>query len=512
LLAKKNELFSNVSHEFRTPLTLILGPINELLNKQAELEDSKSLGMIKRNANRLLSLVEQLLQIARVSDFKKIKTTPQNVQIQLQSLIDSFQHMAQSKAINLQLVQNEPATINVTDQFIDATMGNLVSNAIKYTQAGGTVIVSSKVSEDLLFMSVKDTGIGLTQEQQRDIFKRFKRLESHQLIEGIGIGLSVVEEVVKINNGIIKVDSELGLGSEFTVSIPQSDAKVVNESKSISTLVKQLQAESLQASLIPKAEQIYTEENNLNTVLVIEDNHDMREHIISIIGSQYNCIAAENGLKGVAAAIEHIPDIIISDVMMPEMDGFKVARIIRSDQRTSHIPLMLLTALHDKANRIKGWRENVDAYMTKPFDRDELLVQLENMLTIRDILKTKAGELVKQGQSITAALPKKDKEFIEKLLETIHLNYQDPIINRAKIASKMAVSDRQLQRKTKALIDQNPMDLLREFRLNKAKELLMDGYQVSQVSDHCGFNSLSYFSQCFKAQFGMSPKKYQQTT
>ncbi len=511
LLVKKNELFSNVSHEFRTPLTLILGPIKELLVKQQQPQDIKSLKMINRNANRLLSLVEQLLQIARVSNFNTIKTAPQKTQNQLQSLVESFQHMAKNKRIDLQLVNNDQSTIDVTDQFIDAVMGNLISNAIKYTPSGGSVDVSAQTSNDTLVLTVKDTGSGLSPDEQNDIFKRFKRLDSHQSIDGIGIGLSVVEEVVKVNQCEIKVNSELGVGSEFTVWVPLSDVIEVDDNQSISSLITQLQAESLEPIPQPQSSNTISEDNNLNTVLVIEDNHDMRNHIVGIVEPHYNCLAAENGVKGVACAIEQIPDLIISDVMMPEMDGFKVARIIRSDQRTSHIPFILLTALNDKVNRIKGWRENVDAYMTKPFDRDELLIQLENMLTIRDILKKKAGQEFSKGKSPTSSLPEKDQQFIDKLIETIQLKYQDPILNRAKLATEMAVSDRQLQRKVKALIDQNPMDMLREYRLNKAKELLKKGYQVSQVGDNCGFNSISYFSQCFKAQFGMSPKKYQQT-
>ncbi|MCB1582029.1 MAG: helix-turn-helix domain-containing protein [Xanthomonadales bacterium] len=514
LLEKKNELFSNVSHEFRTPLTLILGPLKELLSKQNDRQDVKSLSMINRNANRLLSLVEQLLQIARVSDLDKVKTKPQKTYKQVSSLVESFEHLAQNKRIKLNLQANETATIDVTEQFIDAVLGNLLSNAIKYTQAGGSVWVSATTNDDSFLLSVKDTGTGLTNEQQKDIFKRFKRLESHQAIEGIGIGLSVVEEVVKVNHGTISVTSELGFGSEFIVRIPLSEALESQEDVSISTLVNQLQNESREShSIVEVSQEEPTSGKEVfnNTVLIIEDNNDMRQHIVDIVSPHYNCLTAVNGVKGVAIAIEEVPDIIISDVMMPEMDGFKVARIIRSDQRTSHIPLMLLTALNDKTSRIKGWRENVDAYMTKPFDRDELLVQLENMLTIRDILKHKAGQEHASGKHSGSTLPKKDQEFVDKLMLVIKENYMDPILNRPKIASKLAVSDRQLQRKIKALIDLNPMDMLREFRLNKAKEMLRDGYQVSQVADDCGFNSLSYFSQCFKAQFGMSPKKFQNT-
>lgn len=509
LLMKKNELFANVSHEFRTPLTLILGPINELIKKEANHQDIENLKMINRNANRLLSLVEQLLQLARVSNIDKVKTSPQNTQKQISSLVESFQYMAQNKHIKMSLTDNQQATIDVTDQFVDAVLGNLLSNAIKYTQPGGTINISATCTQTYLVLKVKDTGDGLTESQQRDVFKRFKRLDSHQGVEGIGIGLSVVEELVKVNNGEIQVDSEVGIGSEFTLRIPLADSISADESNHTNTLVKQLINESAEVTdTFTKTAQ--TTNDNLNTVLVIEDNHDMRAHVFDIVSPYYNCITAENGVKGVAKAIEEVPDIIISDVMMPEMNGFKVARIIRSDQRTSHIPLMLLTALSDKTNRMKGWRENVDAYVTKPFDRDELLVQVENMLTIRDILKKKAGQLISKDNKSSSILPKKDQEFVDLLYEIIKTNYCNPILSRKKIANEMAVSERQLQRKVKALIDQNPMDVLREYRLNKSKELLKDGYQVSQVADQCGFNSVSYFSQCFKAHCGLSPKKFQQ--
>ncbi len=509
LLVKKNELFANVSHEFRTPLTLILGPIKDLLAKQVDPDDINSLNLIKRNANRLLSLVEQLLQIARVANFQEIKTTPQQTAGQINALVQSFQLMADNKKVDLQLLQNDPCTIDVTDQFIDVVLGNLISNAIKYTQSGGTVTIQALATDSHFTLSVQDTGAGLTAAQQQDIFKRFRRLKSHQSIEGIGIGLAVVEEVVKINNGEIKVSSTLGEGSQFTVRVPVSAARVTDEKTAISSLVTQLRSEPMQTSFNDVTKQTFSDDSNLNTVLVIEDNPDMRQHIASIIKPHYNCLTASDGAQGVALAVEHIPDLIISDVMMPELDGFAVSRIIRSDQRTSHIPLMLLTALNDKTSRIKGWREHVDAYMTKPFDQEELLIQVENMLTIRDILSQKAASEISQ-ESKNSVLSKTDQQFIDKLMDVIEADFSDPLLNRKKVAQKMAVSERQLQRKLKALINQNPSDLIREVRLKHAKLLLKDGYQVSTIADDCGFNSLSYFSQCFKAQYGLTPKKYQQ--
>jgi len=510
LLAKKNELFSNVSHEFRTPLTLILGPITQLIDEsQNHHHGQEALKMVKRNANRLLSLVEQLLQLAKTSNFEKVRFFAQRADQQISAIVDSFQHLARQKKIELTLLHNDTATINATEQSLDAILGNLLSNAIKYTKNGGKVVVSSVQKDKILTLSVQDNGAGISEQQKSEVFKRFKRLDEHMDIEGIGIGLSVVEELVKINDGKVTIESTVGEGSEFIVTLPVVETSISTKPQNHSTLIQQLTQESEPEGLTQISNVL--ENNNKEVVLVIEDNHDMRNHIVSVLEANYHCLQAQNGKVGVANAIKYVPDLIVCDVMMPEMDGFKVSRIIRSDQRTSHIPLVLLTALNDRANRIKGWRENIDTYMTKPFDRKELLIQIENIITIRNILKKKNHVSIAKNKSNSHSdLPKKDLEFVEKLLGIIKNNYHNPQLNRAKIASKMAVSDRQLQRKIKALIDQNPMDMLREYRLKKAAERLKDGYQVAQCSDEVGFKTPTHFSQCFKAQYGFTPKIYQQ--
>lgn len=515
LLDRKNELFSQVSHEFRTPLTLIIGPLNNILQENPFHKNRTELEMIARNAKRLLSLVEQLLSLAKVSAIDEPKRRNQNTKVQIEAVIESFQYLAKQNNISLKLVDNEPAQIKATEQCLDGILGNLVSNAIKYSKPNSGVIVSARIKNDLLIIKVKDSGPGLKQEEQSDIFQHFMRLPQHLNIDGLGIGLSVVDELVKANHGQLHINSEMGDGSEFIIKLPiaSNETLTTNEPGSQSSLIKQLaQPGGCSTYNMNDGHALSNASDTKNSLLVIEDNHDMRTHLHRILSKSYNCHLAANGKEGVRLAIEHIPDMIICDVMMPLMDGYKVSRIIRSDERTCHIPLMLLTALNDKKSRIKGWREHIDCYMTKPFDRDELLIQIENVLTIRDILKRKNGQNLTQSKLQNCTLTKKDKQFVEKLQTIYQQNFHDTLLTKAKIAQLMAVSERQLQRKLKAITDQNPMEMLREFRLKKSCELLKDGYQIGQVSDQCGFNSPSYFSQCFKAHYGTSPKTYQITT
>ena len=231
----------------------------------------------------------------------------------------------------------------------------------------------------------------------------------------------------------------------------------------------------------------------------------------------YRCIASERGEEGIKTAILLIPDLIICDVMMPGIDGYQVVNRLRNDERTSHIPIILLTAKGDKASRIQGWNENIDGYMTKPFDQAELMARIANILSVRGILKSKnvcdvmaATNREKPSASIESVnLNSLDKQFIARLISEIETYYFDHQYNSTQMASKLAMSPRQLQRKLNALIDKSPMDLLRQYRLKKASGFLLEGHQISVVANKCGFNSLSYFSQCFKAEYGLTPKQHQ---
>ena len=233
----------------------------------------------------------------------------------------------------------------------------------------------------------------------------------------------------------------------------------------------------------------------------------MQQYILCELAEQFNCHLASNGQLGVEACIKIVPDIVISDVMMPVMDGYEVANQLRQDQRTSHIPIVLLTALNTTQSRIKGWQEHVDSYLTKPFDSEELLIKLHSILAIRQLLQAKNAQ--RFGDQVELDLPKIDSDFIKKLRQVIADNYTNPNLQRSHLASEMAISERQLLRKTKALINITPNDALREYRLEQAVLVLQTGKPVNLVSDTCGFNSTSYFVRCFKAKYDITPKQYQ---
>ncbi len=513
LLAHKNEMFANVSHEFRTPLTLILGPVDQLLKEPLHIDNIKSLEMVNRNANRLLTMIEQFLQLAKLTENQDVKLVPQQVHTSVETIVDSFQSLAETKQIKLSLVQNDSCAIEASENAIDTILSNLISNALKYTDTGGEVKVKSTVINQVVTIEVRDNGCGLSPTQQKDIFNRFHRLDQHLNTEGVGIGLPLVKEVAKLNKGEIEVESSMGSGSAFIVKFNCIDfmmgASSTHEEVEM-VMANQLQKEAIEFKDETINDIQFIGDSKQETILVIDDNEDMLDYIGKRLKNAFHCILVNRGKTGVAVAIKHIPDIIVCDVMMPEMNGFEVCRTVRSDSRTSHIPLILLTALNDKQSRIKGWRENVDVYLTKPFDADELLLQLENIITIRKILKRKASQAItSESIAMTSGLAKLDHQFIDKLMKVIETNYNNPQILRPHLADLMAVSERQLQRKTKALVDKNPLDLLREYRLRQAVKMLKDGYQVSQTADMCGFNSVSYFSKCFNQQYGVNPKQYQ---
>jgi len=512
LLDHKNEVLANITHEFKTPLALILGPVDQLLEETQLQNHTDKLSMIQRNAKRLMLMVGQILKLSQAELDKEVIRESQAVQSILTMLYEAFKSLANDKNIELLLFNDIKVNVFATSECLEIVIGNLLSNALKFTNSGGQITISSKCYDNQVSISVRDTGIGIESKNNKKMFKRFVRLDAHKNIQGTGIGLSVVKEITEANNGHVDVISEWGKGSEFTVTFPVSDIPANEE---LSQIIVDQMVENTNNEISLKYNNSTNNSEaleNLNQiqVLIIEDNLDMQTHIGNVLKKRFNCIFADRGREGIALALKEVPDVIICDVMMPEMDGYQVTRILRHDTRTSHIPIILLTALNTKESRIKGWRENIDIYVSKPFDAMELNVQIDNILIIRKMLQQKTNKAMKNNDSLQELdLPQQDLKFIKKFKNVIEKYYTNEYFQKADLASKMAISEQQLQRKIKALINKSPMDMLRDIRLEKAAIELRKGYQVGLVSNDCGFSSVSYFGSCFKKRYGVTPKKYQ---
>ena len=497
LLAKKNALFANVSHEFRTPLTLILGPLKSLMEDARLSAYRGSHKLIYRNATRLLRLVDQLLDLARSTRMSKGQMMPTRLAPALEFLVTSYRVLAEQKDIELELSRHADCTIHLVNDGLELMVGNLLSNAIKYTPNGGRITVAAVLDKDTVAISVTDDGPGMSDSEKEIIFDRFTRLEKGRDQDGTGIGLALVKEVAHSHGGTIgALDAPHG-GCVFLLRLPATPS-VMDDSETSPS--------SPEVIVSPQPDR---SRKKAPTVLIVEDFEDMRNYIAEALGTDFHCVSAENGVQGIASALDVVPDLIVSDIMMPEMDGFEFCKQIRADDRLSHIPVVLLTARGGKESRMQGWESFADDYMVKPFDADELRLRIHSLLAVRARLGREVREDIENGNQNLPKLNKRERAFVEKITAIISRRYSETRLSRADLAADMAVSERQLQRKLKALIDQNPSDYLREIRLRKACEKLREGHQVTLVGDACGFSSASQFSHAFKRRFAQTPKQYQ---
>lgn len=521
LLSQKNEEFANVSHEFKTPLTLILGPLSQVINNVKTPEEISRLGIVQRNAYRLLRMVDQLLNLEtfRIRTISRRVPTAFGKTIRL--LAEAFSDITQEKSIQLNVNEIEDVNFEFTVDALEKIMLNLLSNAVKYTNPGGSISVTSiRTNDDHLEIVVSDTGIGIPEDKLEVIFERYNRVldENSERVTGAGIGLALVKSLVEAHGGSVSIDSKLDAGTTVSIRLPiVNEVAKLDSQQAISDefIAMELMSLSRQQTNSSNKEdgREFEDDSAKPSLLVIEDNTDMRDFIVENLRKEYNVKTASNGEAGVALAIEHVPDLIISDIMMPKMDGYQVTSALRSNKATNHIPIILLTAKGDLGSRLKGWKENADEYLTKPFNIEELLLRTKNLLNIRSILKKRFAETAfddKSFPNVDESSPQ-DKEqalFIEnlnKILEGVYFNSEIKIND---ISVELAMSERQFHRKLKSIVDLSPTEYLRRFRLNKARELLKQGKSANFAAFEVGFSSQSYFSRCFKAQYGVSPSNY----
>lgn len=531
LLAQKQQLFASVSHEFRTPLTLILSPIDYLLSDPKGQPIHKELSLIKRSSRRLLRMVDQLLEFAKLEQLghqQDNQTERVSLSNTLGLIVASFESLVKSKHISLTVPSFTDVTLDLLPDSLNKMLINLLSNAFKYSPEHSQITVTVATEGQMVSIAIKDTGIGISETDQQAIFERFNRATHHhgEAIAGAGIGLALVKELAEAHQGQISLTSQLGRGSTFTITLPLANLahQLPTEASDMSPMLQEhlaLELDSISPEVTNRAidntnnnvDNGSDDENHKKLILIIDDNADMRDLLHDQLSPQYHCLCGENGQVGLLIAREQLPDLVISDVMMPVMDGYELTGQLKNDPLTSHIPVILLTAKGSVESRIKGLQLLVDDYLAKPFNIEELKLRIYNILTIRDILAQRFSQAVDAPQPkqqleklhLTAV----EQKFFDQLSQQLETHYTDAELNAKMLSELLFINEKQLQRKLKALLGIGFSEWVRNFRLNKASELLLEGHRASQIYYEVGFSSHSYFSSCFKAKFGVTPKKYQ---
>jgi DNA-binding response OmpR family regulator/nitrogen-specific signal transduction histidine kinase len=534
---EKNKFFSNISHEFRTPLTLILGPLDSLIADSIQEKEKEKLNLVQRNARRLQTLINQLLSLSKLeSGNLKLKARPENIVKLSRLLLESFHSLAEDRGIHIDFESDAEEYIVYIDKLkFEKIVNNLLSNAFKFTEKGGKIRVSVTPHDPPLkggLRGVKlmfaDTGIGIREERLQHVFDRFYQVDEQQKKSdlGTGIGLALTKELVELHHGEIKVESKFGMGTTFTVFLPLGkDHLAEDEVIEAATTEDDLDDEMLQEGqiFVPDAvtkmvpgETAIPEENGQPLLLIVEDNADMRAYIKSYLVDDYQVMEASNGKEGAEMAIQYLPDLIVSDLMMPFVDGNEMTQQLKHDERTSHIPIILLTAKAGTESKIEGLETGADDFLTKPFDAKELLVRIKNLIEQRRKLQQLLSKHIGDNketriirESSGKAMSKLDERFLEKAKALVDDHLSDTAFTTEKFASQMAMSRTQLHRKLKGLTNLSASDFVRDIRLNKAAALLKEGeLNITQVSYEIGISSLSYFSKTFKEKFGVNPSEY----
>lgn len=519
--------FTNISHELRTPLTLIADPVEMLLEDTGIKGKSRELlKMVQRNALALQQLVSNILDFRKIQNGKmELKLYRFDIVKTLTMWVGDFQLTAERKQIRLHLDVDDLTGSHemIADQEkISRIVFNLLSNALKYTPAGGEIFVSLKDEGANLRLDVRDTGKGISQDEADKIFERF--FQAKGAASGTGIGLALVKSFVELHHGEARVESEPGKGSDFIVVIPreqEGDSQVIhndvdivdNSANASASEGKNVVDESVLQYIDDgdrsrgKVQQLVSENTNRPTVLVIDDNTDIRQYERTLLQDEYIVLEAADGKEGLSVAMKEVPDLVICDVMMPVMDGLEFTEQLKTNTATSHIPVIMLTAKNLEEHRAEGYEHGADSYITKPFHSKVLLARIENLLRQRQLLKNLYQGTKEAEKEISEAhLEDRDKQFLKQLQAIIQKNLSYSEFGVEDMGQQIGLSRVQLYRKVKAMTGSSVVDLLRKARLAKARRLLETrSMSVSEVAYEVGFSAPSYFTKCFKEEYGMLP-------
>lgn len=496
----KDQLLSQLSHEIRTPLSIILGNTKQLIS---EIENNASIAKVKsihRNSLNLMNQIDSVLEYNKLeSGLASKKLEDCEIISFVKNIIQDFSILTQSKSIEVSLKANiQEASIKIDREKLHKILNNLLSNAIKYNVEGGQIEINLKLSKSSLSIEIKDTGIGIDTESIPHLFDKYYQVQQEKFVEGFGIGLNVVQSLVKSLEGTIEVESKVNQGSSFKISIPVSEATNVQKGNlviSYSHFSKLSENSAIELEI----------DATKPTIVLIDDNRELRQFIHQALAPHYNCIEASDGMEGYRLILDHQPDIILSDYMMPRMDGIQLLEKIRENPETNHLSFVMLTADNLEKTKLNIIKKGADTFITKPFNEDELRNTLHNIIAKQEALRQRFKQSVVINNKPLKSLSK-NEQFIAELSSILEKNYSNEGFKVENICHAMNLTSMTLFRKTKALIKDNPTNILSNFRLEKAKYLLeTQSANINEIAYQCGFNTPQYFSTIFKKKYGMSP-------
>ena len=514
----KFNFFTNISHELRTPLTLILGPLEDTISSpKLHFTLKNNLDLVHRNSIRLLKLINQLMDFRKIEEGKmQINATKQNIGEFVIEIINEFKDLARKKHISLN-VNNTTLGLNIffDQSMIDKVLFNLLSNAFKFTEENGiiNITIDQEKEQEKIIIKIEDNGIGMSSVDVEHAFDLFYQGHS-STFKGTGLGLSLSKELIHAHDGTIVINSKKGHGTCFTITLPFEQSK------------NNLVANDMIQNDISKDTYLYTRDilphqyekepkvqlDNVASILIIEDNDDLREFLRNRLEGKYEILSANDGNDGINKAYDIVPDLIISDIIMPGLSGLKVAETLKNDLRTSHIPIILLTAKTSIEDQIEGMKSHADIFITKPFNLNYLEESIISLLKNRTILREHfISELPSESRSNTSN--KLDRKFISEFTSIIESNLSNEDLSVDDIYKRLGISKIQLYRKTKALLGFNVNDYILSVRLQKAKYLLInEDLSISEIAYKVGFSSQAYFSTVFKSKFLITPSEFKESS
>jgi signal transduction histidine kinase/CheY-like chemotaxis protein len=533
IAAMKDRLLSHITHEFLTPLNLIITPLEQMLAKSRSEEQKKTFSLMHRNSQRLLLIISQILELLKLDSMKlQLKAGKHDLIGFLKGITASFELLAEQKEVALIFQSNkENIPLYFDPDKIAEVMCNLIMNSLKYTPPGGQIRLSiNQVLKDSVEISVHNTGPEITVDQTTRIFDRFYQLNERfeHFIKGLGIGLFLAREYIDLHHGTIQVNSGPGKGTEFVIHLPTGKAHLNSdelEEPAVSNTKKEtggkiseryaymvrLEREEQEKSQ-PDSEFFPPDEKEIqerDIVLLVEDNTDMRNFMKTLLTEEdFMVVEATNGRQGIDRAKEIIPDLIISDIMMPDVDGYRLCRELKQDIKTSHVPIILLSVKYTEPDITRGLETGADDYITKPFNMDILLTRVRNLINQRRQLQQRI-----QWETITHSselgLSSLDDTLLKKLQKIIDKNLSDPDFGLEELADALYMSRASLNRKVKTLTGQSPNRFIQSYRLKRSLDLLKaHAGNVTEVAFQVGFSSSAYFTKCFKEKFKRLPSEF----